>query len=163
MVLASQGWFLSVTLVDNGANVTTLQFALRSADATTAATDSSAIVLALGDITDSVISDYYIKHKYSETVLVYPAAGVENENKASITVLLAGAGNKKANIKIPAPVIGVFTAASGGGANTVDMSDVDLVTYLDLFKAGAECYISDGEDLVSGVSGKRISAKSNYG
>ncbi len=152
-----------MTLVDNGANVTTLQFALRSADATAAATDSSAVVLALEAISDSVISDYYIKHKYSETVLAYPAAGVENENKASITVLLAGAGNKKANIKVPAPVIGVFTAASGGGANVVDMSDVDLNTYIDLFKAGAECYISDGEDLVSGVSGKRISAKSNYG
>lgn len=163
MVLASQGWFLAITLVDNGANVSTLQFAMRSADATEAATDASVIVLALAAISGSVISDYYIKHKYSETVLVYPGAGVENEDKASITCLLAGAGNKKANLKVPAPVIGLFTAASGGGANVVDMSDVDLNTYLDLFKAGAECYISDGEDLVSGVSGKRISAKSNYG
>lgn len=163
MVLASQGWFLAVTLLDNGGNVSTLQFALREPLEPGAAADAAAVVLALGALTNAVISDWYLKHKYSETVLVYPGEGVENENKASITVLLAGAGNKKANLKIPAPVIGLFSAASGGGANTVDMSDADLLTYLDLFKDGAECYISDGEDLVSGVSGKRISAKSNYG
>lgn len=163
MALVSQGWFLSVTMVDNGANVTTMQFALRSADAAAAATDSAAVIAALDACTDAVISDYYIKNKYSENSLAYPAAGIENENKASITVLLAGAGNKKANLKIPAPVIGLFTASSGGGANVVDMSDAALVTYLALFESGNECYISDGEDLVAGVSGKRISAKSNYG
>jgi len=163
MALVSMGWFLSATLVDNGANVTTLQFALRSADATEAATDSAAVIAALDAVTDSVISDYYIKNRYSENALAYPAAGIENENKASITALLAGAGNKKANIKIPAPVIGLFTAASGGGANVVDLSDADLVTYTDLFRSGNECYISDGEDLSALVSGKRISAKANYG
>ena len=163
MVLVTQGWWLAATLVDNGANSSTLQYQLRSADATEAAADASAVISALNSITDAVISDYYIKHKYSENALVYPAAGVQNEDKASITVLLSGGGNKKGNLKIPAPVIGVFTAASGGGANVVDMSDVDLNIYLDLFKTASECYISDGEDLVSGVSGKRISAKSNFG
>lgn len=163
MGLVTQGWELSVTIADNGANTTTLQFKLRSADAAAAAIDSAAVIAALILVTDGTISDYYVKEHFAETVFTYPGAGVENENKASLTVLLAGAGNKKANIKIPAPVIGIFTASSGGGANVVDMSDVDLVSYMDLFKSGAECYISDGEDLVSGVSGKRISAKSNYG
>lgn len=163
MALVDMGWFLAVTLVDNGANVTTLQFALRDATAAGAETDALAVLAALAAITNSVISDRYLKNKFSENALAYPAAGVENEDKASITCLLAGAGNKKANLKVPAPVIGLFTAASGGGANVVDLSDADLVTYTDLFKSGAECYISDGEDLVSLVSGKRISAKSNYG
>jgi hypothetical protein len=157
------GWYLSVTLLDNGGNVTTLQYALRSADATAAATDSAAVIAALNAVTDSAISDYYIKNRWSEDTLAYPAAGVENENKASITCLLSGAGNKKANLKIPAPVIGLFTASSGGGANVVDMSDAALVTYTDLFRTGNECTISDGEDLSAAVSGKRISAKSNFG
>lgn len=163
MALVDMGWFLAVTLVDNGANVTTLQYALRPATAALAETDALAVIAALNAVTNSVISDRYLKNKWSENALTYPAAGVENENKASITVLLTGAGNKKANIKIPAPVIGIFTATEGGGANVVDLSDADLVTYTDLFKAAGECYISDGEDLSSLVSGKRISAKSNYG
>lgn len=163
MAITSKGWELSVSLADNGANISTLQYKLRSADATEAATDSAAVIAALNAVTDSVISDYYIKHHYSEDAMAYPAAGVQNEDKASITVLLTTGGGKKANLKIPAPVIGIFTAASGGGANVVDMSDADLVTYLNLFKSTGECYISDGEDLSAGVSGKRISAKSNYG
>ncbi len=163
MALVDMGWFASVTVVDNGANVTTLQYALRGATAVDALADANAVLAAFQAVTDAVVSDWYLKNKFSENALAYPAAGIENENKASITCLLTGAGNKKANLKIPAPVIGIFTAASGGGANVVDMSDADLVTYLDLFKSTGECYISDGEDLSAGVSGKRISAKSNYG
>lgn len=163
MAITSKGWQLAVTVVDNGAQSTTKHYNLRSADATEAAADAAAIIAAFGAITDAVISDYYIKHHYSEDALAYPAAGVQNEDKASITALLTTGGSKKANLKIPAPVIGLFTAASGDGANTVDMSDADLLTYADLFKSGGECYISDGEDLSSLVSGKRISAKSNYG
>lgn len=163
MSLVTMGWFLAVTLADNGAGTITLQYAMRSADATEAAADAAAIISALDAVTNSVITDYYIKHKYSENSLSYPAAGVENKDKASITCLLSGAGNKKANLKIPAPVIGLFSASSGGGANSVDMSDTDLNTYLDLFKSGNECYISDGEDLSTGVSGKRIGARTNFG
>ncbi len=163
MALVSMGWILAVTLVDNGANVTTMQYQLRSTTDAEALTDTGIIIAALQGVTDSAISDYYIKHKYSEDALTYPAAGVENENKASITCLLTGAGNKKANFKIPAPKIGIFTAASGGGANVVDLSDGDFITYYTIFATGNEAFISDGEDLASVVSGKRISAKSNYG
>ncbi len=163
MAITSKGWELSVSLADNGANISTLQYKLRSADATEAATDTAAVIAALDAITDSVISDYYTKEHFSEDAMAYPAVGVQNEDKASITCLLTTGGGKKANLKIPAPVIGIFTAASGGGANTVDMSDVDLTTYLDMFKSTGECYISDGEDLSAGISGKRISAKSNFG
>ncbi|MEE9580991.1 MAG: hypothetical protein V3V74_06735 [Nitrosomonadaceae bacterium] len=163
MSLNTQGWFLAVTLVDNGAGSVTLQYKMRSADATEAATDAAAIIAALDAVTNAVIADYYIKHKYSESALTYPAAGIENKDKASITILLAGDGSKKANLKIPAPVIGLFTDTEGGGANVVDMSDAALVTYMDLFKSGQECYISDGEDLSKGVSGKRIGSKTNFG
>jgi len=163
MALVSNGWWLQVTLVDNGGNTTTKRFELRSADAATAVVDSAAVIAALGAITNSVISAYRYGEEFLEGAFAYPAAGVENEDKASITVLLATNGAKKANIKIPAPVIGMFVAPTGPSANVVDIADAALVTYMDLFKAAAECYISDGEDLDSGVSGKRISAKSNSG
>lgn len=163
MSLVDQGFILSVTLVDNGGNVSTLQYALRAVDFATATTDTATIIAALNSVTNSLISDYYIKNKFSEDAFAYPGAGVENEDKASITVLLSGAGNKKANLKIPAPVIGIFTAPAGGGANVVDLSDVALTAYTDMFKAAGQCTLSDGEDMTSTVSGKRISAKSNRG
>ena len=163
MALTSAGWWLTCTLVDNGGNVTTKRFQLRSADAATALTDSAAVIAALNAITNAVMSSYRYGEEFKEDAFAFPAAGIENEDKASITCLLTTTGAKKGNLKIPAPVIGIFQGASGPSANIVDIGDTDLGTYADLFKAAAECYISDGEDLDEMMSGKRISAKSNNG
>ncbi|GAI34776.1 unnamed protein product, partial [marine sediment metagenome] len=118
---------------------------------------------AVDAITNSVIVGYRINDVFHEGTVVYPADGVENECKASITVLLDTGGGKKANLKVPAPVIGIFKDTTGFGADEVDITDADLVTYMDLFKSGQECYISDGEDLNKGMSGKRIHAHSLHG
>lgn len=163
MALVANGYGLSISLVDNGGNVSTLKYDLTSADHAAALVDGAAIVSALAAITNAVISQWVIHTRYAEDAFAYPAAGVENEDKASITVLLDGLGNKKANVKIPAPVIGIFTAATGLGANIVDISDTDLLTYLAIFEDGGEAYISDGETMDMPLTGKRISAKSNYG
>jgi len=136
---------------------------LTAADHATAVTDSATIVAALNAVSNAVISGYAIRTKMSENAFAYPAAGIENEDKASISVLLDGLGNKKANVKIPAPVIGLFTAASGAGANVVDISDPDLLTYLAIFESGNEATLSDGETMDVPLTGKRISAKANYG
>lgn len=163
MALTSNGWFLSVSLVDNGANTTHKRYQLQAIDATTAATDVATILAALGAVTDAVIASYSYGEEFVESTLVYPAAGIENENKASLTVLLDTGGGKKANHKIPAPVIGLFVAASGPSANIVDVADTDLNTYMNIFKSGNEAYISDGETMDSILSGKRVSAKNNNG
>lgn len=163
MALTANGFDLTVTLVDNGGNNSTLTYNLIAADHATALTATAAVIAALNAVTNSVISGYNIRTKYSESAFAYPAAGIENEDKASISVLLDGLGNKKANIKIPAPVIGIFTSASGWGANVVDISDADLLTYLGLFEDGGECTISDGEYMDVPLTGKRVSAKSNTG
>ncbi len=163
MALAHVWFELTVSLADNGANVTTKRYRLRSADAAAAVTDSAAIIAALDAITNSIIVGYRINDVFHEGTIVYPAAGIENEDKASITVLLDTGGGKKANIKIPAPVIGIFNDTEGAGAKVVDVLDTALVTYANLFKSGGECYISDGEDLNKMMSGKRISAYSLHG
>lgn len=163
MALVTKGWWLRVSLADNGANVTTRRYELQATDATTAATDVAAIIAALNAVTDSVLLTYAYGEEFEEDTVVYPAAGIENENQASVTVLLTTGGGKKANFKIPAPVIGIFQAPSGKGANIVDILDADLVTYANLFASGGEAYISDGELLDSMQSGKRISAKSQNG
>jgi len=163
MSLDSNGWWLRCSLADNGANITTKRYQLTSATAAEAATDVAAIIAALNAITDAVMVSYAYGEEFVESAVSYPAAGIENENQASITALLTTGGGKKANFKIPAPVIGIFVAASGSSANVVDISDTDLGTYAALFESGGEAYISDGEILDSLMSGKRISAKSNNG
>jgi len=154
---------MTCTLVDNGGNVTTKRYELRSADATEAAADTAAIIAALNAVTNAVMSSYRYGEEFKENAFAFPAAGIENEDKASITCLLTTSGAKKGNLKIPAPVIGIFQGASGPSANIVDIGDTDLGTYADLFKTGGEAFISDGEDLDEMMSGKRISAKSQNG
>jgi hypothetical protein len=163
MALTSVGFFLSVQLVDGGDNTSVLRYEMTAADYTTAVTDTAVILAALQAITDAVVRKYSINHVFGEAAFSFPAATVQVENKASITVLLEGNDNKKANLKIPAPVIGIFTNPTGGGSNVVDLSDADLVTYFTMFQTGNECLISDGEVADSMVSGKRIHAKSNFG
>lgn len=163
MALATDGYWLTVSLVDNGGNVSTLRYELTSADAATAVTDAATIIAALDAVTNAVISNYSWGERFAENAFAYPAAGIENEDKASVTVLLDGAGAKKANFKIPAPVIGVFMGATGPSANEVDVLDAALVTYGGIFEAGGEAYISDGETMDSMLNGKRISAGSQKG
>lgn len=162
MALVSRGWFLTMGIVDCGGNQITKTWQLRSADAAAAAIDGAAIRAAFNAITGAVEVAYSIGERFEENSISYPAAGVENENKASLTLLLT-TGNKKANIKIPAPVIGIFMNATGPGANVVDILDVDLNTYTDVFKDAAEAYVSDGEDLDFLLSGKRVHSKSTKG
>lgn len=162
MALVADGFTLNVTVVDNGGNEGTLRYDLRAALYADAVTASSAIIAALNAITNAVIRRYAIHTKFREDAFAYPAAGVELEDKASLSVSLAGV-DKRANLKVPAPVIGMFTAASGPGANIIDVLDADTLTYVALFESGAEAYISDGEDVDALLSGKRISASSNYG
>lgn len=163
MGLVSNGWWLRCSLVDNGANVTTKRYELTAADAATAATDVAAIIAALNAVTDAVMVSYSYGEEFVEESVSYPAAGIENENKASITCLLDTGGGKKANFKIPAPVIGLFVASTGSSANIVDIEDADLVTYAALFEAGNEAFISDGETLDVMLKGKRISARNRRG
>lgn len=161
MAMIPKGFYLRISLKDNGGNTTIKTYKLRSADFTIATTDSATIRAALIAITDSVVSAYNIAQRFYEGTFVFPAAGVENENKASITAInnLAEA----VNLQVPAPKIGIFTGPTGGAANIVDVENADLITYTDVFKSGAEAYVSGTDDLVALSSGKRISAKSNFG
>jgi hypothetical protein len=163
MALTEIGYFLSVQLVDGGDNVSVLRFEMTAATAAAAETDAAIILADLAAITDAVIRKYSLNWVWGEASFSFPAATVQVEDKASISVLLEGNDNKKANIKIPAPVIGIFTSPTGGGANVVDLSDTDLLNFFNNFTTGNQCLLSDGEVAASMVSGKRIHAKSNFG
>jgi len=167
MALVTQGYEAAVSLVDNGGNVSSLQYNLVSADFATAVTDTATVIAALKAVTNCVVLGYAIKEVFLEDAFAYPAAGIEIEDKASITVKLEGAGIQRANLRIPGPKIGIFTAATGGGANIVDVSDADLNTYVGLYKTtGGVATISDGEkvaDTTPILSGRRVSVASTRG
>jgi hypothetical protein len=165
MAIVTSGFQLSISVADNGANVSTLSWDANTAvtiDFATAQAQRDLLVADLAAITDSVVVATRLTEVQYEDAIVYPVAGVENENKASITYLISGT-NKKGNIKIPAPKITIFTALSGPSANIVDIADGLVVGYMANFEPTGGFFVSDGESVGTTLKGKRISAKNNYG
>jgi hypothetical protein len=113
-------------------------------------------------ITDGVIVAYSVGQAFEEDTTYYAATGVQIENIALISARIDAAEDKWAQLRIPAPVIGIFQASSGKMAKVVDPADADLVTYLNSFvETTGVASLSDGEYLISpgtagNVVGKRI-------
>lgn len=165
MAIVSAGFELSITLVDNGGNSTTLSWQANPAvvtDYATAQAQRDLLVADLAAISNSVISGTRLAEVEYEDSLAYPVAGVENEDKASITYLIQDT-NKKGNLKVPAPDIDIFVNASGPSANVVDVGDALVIAYTDNFRTTGGWLVSDGESLQTVLKGKRISAKNNNG
>lgn len=144
MALVTAGFELSVTVVDQGNTPSVLTYDLRGADAATAATQTATVLAALDPRTKSAIAGYRLTEVFVEDALTLPTDGANNAEKASVSVLLSGAGKKLANVKIPAPADSLFAAATGRGYNTVLESAI--TPYLDLYKVtGGVANLSDGE------------------
>lgn len=165
MALVTKGWELSISLVDNGGNVSTLSWEANTAvvtDYTTAAAQRQNLITDLLAVTNSVIKGTRLSEVQYEDALVFPAQNIENENKASITYLIAGT-NEYGNLKIPAPKIGLFVASSGSSANIVNVSSNLVTDYAANFEVTGGWFVSDGQSLDSVLKGKRVSAKNNNG
>ncbi len=125
-----------------------------------------ALVVQVNLVTDALIWKATIHLGQAEDTATQGAANSEIENIASVVVNLATLG-KTGVIQIPAPVIGLFVAASGKNKNVIDTADVDLNTFIDMFQTtGGDFVISDGEfvdDTTPIDAGKRIHRKSRRG
>jgi hypothetical protein len=165
MAIVTGGFKLSISVADNGADVSTLSWDANTGvitDFATAQAQRDLLVADLAAITDSVVvATRLIEEQYEDTI-VYPAAGVENENKASITYLIDGT-NKKGNIKIPAPKQAIFSSPTGPSSKNVDVGNGLVVAYMANFESTGGWFVSDGESVGTTLKGKRISAKNNYG
>lgn len=146
MALVTDGWELTIQLADTSGSISSLTYNLIAADQAAATTATADIIAALNAVTDSVIANYRLAEVFVEDAFALPA-DAENRIKASMTVTLAGLGQKKAVIRIPAPVDGVFVAPTGPGYDEVDGSAAIVQTYVDLFKADPTgvATLSDGE------------------
>ena len=165
MAIVTKGFEVSISVADNGANVSTLTWEANTAvvtDFATAQAQRDLLVTDLDAVTNSIIVGTRLTEVQFEDSIAYPAAGVENEDKASVTYLIDGT-NDKGNLKVPAPVIGIFVNPTGPSANVVDVADPLLVAYTDNFRVTGGWYISDGQSLITVLKGKRISAKNNNG
>jgi len=171
MAIVTEGFEITVTVADNGGQRSTLTYVcdpLTVMDFTDAQTAEISIRTALQAVTDSIVVGSSIKEVRYNDAIVLPAAGVQNENKASVTLQILGQ-NKKANMKIPAPKPTLFVGTSGEAADQIDVTDALLTTYFGNFLTAGYFTLSDGEKVSTDpngngiIVGKRIHAKNNNG
>ena len=159
MAFVVGGYYLSVSLMDYGENVTHKRWQMTAATSADAITEAAAVVTALEAVTDAEVTGYTIELGYVEDAFALPTVVNPVSVVASITALVEGAGSKKVNLSIPSPTIGIFQGPTGDDADIVDIDDTDLDTYLALFDSTGELYVSDGEQIASALRGIRVTQK----
>jgi hypothetical protein len=167
MAFGAAGFGMSVTFIDSGSNTAVREYMMDSTvttydDAETAAT---AAVPQIQALSDAPIASYRIFQVYDEGALVLPLT-VQIENTMSLTYQLELAGNKKANLNVPAPKITMFVAGTGPQSNIVNTNTTTnavLETFTTLFKSAGKFTLSDGEKTTRILSGKRVHRKSSRG
>lgn len=166
MALTGLNFGMVVSFVDNGGNQVTREYMMKPEVATfdDAAAAAAAMTPIVDALTGATIPKYRVFQEFEETAFVLPGdAGVQVENQASLTFLLDNVGSKKANLNIPAPVIGIFSASSGPNANVVDIADAAVVAFADQFLAAADFRLSDGEASSRILTGHRVHKRSSRG
>lgn len=144
MAFVANGFGLVVTLRDKIGNETTKEYELVSANHAAAVTDSVIILAALEGLSKAEALSYEIKTKFVEDTVVVPTSDMPVSVGVSATTALTTAG-KKANWFVPMPE----DAAMSG--NDLIISNALVMAYQDIFTAGNQATISDGET-ASGAS-----------
>lgn len=148
----------------------TLRYNMGEFTGADAGTEYEAAVAALGQITGALenVTDAVLVQSgviQANAILGGNGAGDLFE-KALVNVWAVNESDPldveaRAQIYIPAPVIGLFQTAAGPGRNIVDVTDADLQQYVQ--QLAQHALISDGETIQTGSgtagidSGKRIS------
>jgi len=167
MAFESANFGMTVTFIDSGSNTASREYmmddtVLTYADAETAAAAAVPVIQATSD---APIASYRVFQAFNEAALVLPAT-VQIENTMSLTYQLVLAGNKKANLNVPAPKITMFVAATGPQSNIVNTNETTntvLASFTDLFQGAGKFTMSDGEKTSRILSGKRVHKKSSRG
>ena len=162
MAIVPGRWFTVVNFRDNNNNNTMRRYELNAADSAAATVIQTALLAALGNMTQCAIPSYYTYQEEIENALTLPGANVEVQNIAELLFDIVGAPNKSARINVPAPPIGIFVAVSGAGAKIVDTGDPAVMAFRDLF-LNDQIFVSDGELAATLISGKRIHRASRDG
>lgn len=152
------GYFVSLTIMDNQSDLSTMSFETSATDETEAQAILDLLFAEMPFLTAGQVVGTSIRKDLVENNPVNNA-GSDVSIKAKVTVLLTG-GTKKAVLTIPAPNEGIFAAASGPNNNIVDVEDTNLNDFVAVFGAtapGNGALISDGETIDDIISGRRTS------
>lgn len=161
MALVTDGFELSVGLIDNGRKAISKVFKLRAADAAAAATAAGEVLSDLNGVTDLAITGYRLTEVFIEDALTVPTAlNAQAENIARVSIQLATSPLKKATIDIPGPADTLFAGAAGtAGYDVVDINDALLQAWTANYRASGTVFISDGEDAAAAneiIRGARV-------
>lgn len=159
MAFATSGFYLSLTAVDYGANIVQKRWKMAAATNADALTAAAAFIPLYEAVSDTEVLSYSVAQGFDEGTVVAPTVINPASVVASITALIAGAGNKKVNISVPSPKIGIFVAATGDNADIVDGADAALVAYMAAFQTGGTLLVSDGEVMGAFQKGIRVTQK----
>lgn len=147
------GFFLDVTLSDTQGDLSSKRYELTAVDFATAQADALTIRGALEGMTDSVIQSYRISQVFDEDAFAFPT-GADNGVRARLTYQLADSVDK-ATEDIPAPAQAIFVSPAGPNNNVIDTLATEVVTYVQIYQAGGQAFISDGERTDFLLRGKR--------
>lgn len=165
MALVQVGFKVQVSLMDGGGQMTTRSYECSESLYADAVTAAAALLAALDAITDAVITGYQIQTVFSDDALSgFPAVTVQNENQALLIYQMDGLPLHRASQSIPAPVIGIFSGATGPNSNIIDTADSALMTWRALFlAAGGTFFLSDGETALLLEGGHRRHVRNRLG
>lgn len=167
MSMSQRPWELYSEWIDQGGNTTSRTFQLTSTDTaddiSAVRVDASAVLAAFAAASDAKLKSYRLAAVYVENALTLPTAA-QVENNLQISAKIAGLPNKSARIEIMAPKETLFQQTTGPGNNLADFADPLLEAVVNLFKAGGNAYVSDGESITDqDIRGKRVHHKSTRG
>jgi hypothetical protein len=160
MALVTNGFWMTVTLLDAANVPSTLEYQLRAADMAAALTAATEIIGDLVPLTQSKIKAYQVGERYVEDAFTPAAAGANNKIKGLVTGLIDGEPSKSAVFAIPAPVDAIFGTPGTKGYNIIDLANALITDYSNDFRAAGQAYISDGEDLGTLTEGRRVTRAS---
>lgn len=163
MALVAQFWELVVQFADTGDDRVTRTYRLNEAAYADAAADGAALVAAVAAMTDCVVSGYRLAQVFIENALVLPA-NAQNENQALFSGKITGDPLDSATASVPGVKGSLMTGATGKANNIVNMSNVTVQAFRDIFTLTGTATLSDGETWdAPTVSGKRRHTKNNRG
>lgn len=107
---------------------------------------------ALAAVTDGTLSSVTLTSVVSSDAA---AGGGDVFENGMVNVYLDAGGEKVTQLYIPAPVQGIFLATDGKNRDVIDLTDADLVQYVQ--QVAQHAFVSDGEQidttLTNGIEG----------
>lgn len=100
---------------------------------------------ALVDVTDANVTEESLRHVVSQDNQLPASADVFEEALVSTHLNAPAEAEKIHNLRIPAPIIGMFEGTTGTDRDIVDKNNALLVQYVQ--QVSQHSYVSDGEQV----------------